>query len=73
MQNQNAKYVNLLLVFYFFNLKKNIIKKDFDFYRDDDLTDFKTKSGWQARKVLKIFRENNLNIVIKWSQKIKGA
>ena len=50
MQNQNAKYVNLLLVFYFFNLKKNIIKKDFDFYRDDDLTDFKTKSGWQAEK-----------------------
>ena len=49
-------------------------KKDIGLYRDDSLAVFKNKSGPQAERIKKdfqkIFRENDLNIVIKCNLKI---
>ena len=67
------RYVSLLVVFYFINFQINATK-NIGLYRDDGLAVFKNKSGPQADRIKKhfqkIFRENDLNIVIKCNLKI---
>ena len=57
----------------FSQLSNKFIKKDISLCRDDSLAVFENKSGPQAERIKKdfqkVFRENDLNIVIKYNLK----
>ena len=69
-----AEVCELVGSFLLHQLSKKYNKKDIGLYRDDGLAVFKNKSGPQAERIKKdfqkIFRENDLNIVIKCNLKI---
>ena len=67
-----AKVYELVGSFLLYQLSSKYNKKDIGLFRDDGLAVFKNKSGLQAQRIKKkdfqrIFRENDLNIVIKCS------
>ena len=68
-----AEVCELVGSFLLHQLSKKYNKKDIGLYRDDGLAVFKNKSGPQAERIKKdfqkIFRENDLNIVIKCNLK----
>ena len=57
----------------FSQLSNKFIKKDISLCRDDSLAVFENKSGPQVERIKKdfqkVFRENDLNIVIKYNLK----
>ena len=69
-----AEVCELVGSFLLHQLSNKYNKKDIGLYRDEGLTVFKNKSGPQAERIKKdfqkIFRENDLNIVIKCNLKI---
>ena len=69
-----AKVCELVGSFLLHQLSNKYHKKDISLYRDDGLAVFKNKSDPQAERIKKdfqkIFRENDLNIVIKCNLKI---
>ena len=69
-----AEVCELADSFLLHQLSNKYNKKDTGLYRDDGLAVFKNKSGPQAERIKKdfqkIYRENDLNIVIKCNLKI---
>ena len=69
-----AKLCELVVTFLLHQLSNKYNKKDIGLYRDDGLAVYKNKSGPQAERIKKdfqnIFRNNDLNVVIKCNLKI---
>ena len=68
------RFVKPLVIFFFINFQKIIIKKDIGFYRNDGLATFKNVSGSKGENITKdiqkLFRNNHLNITIQRNLKI---
>ena len=45
------RFLKPLVIFFFINFQKNVIKKDVGLYRDDGLAIFKNISGSKAEKI----------------------
>ena len=71
---EGAEVCELVDSFLLHQLSNKCNKKDIGLYQEDGLAVFKNKSGPQAERIKKdfqkIFRENDLNIVIKCDLKI---